>query len=393
MKTSLDQSVAEKCFEKFRKLPKQGKPIENQWTVLSAIVLVKISDEQNQIKVVSLATGTKCLDGATRLAASPGTLLHDCHAEVLARRGFILWLMEEMFLAKAGVSKFISVVGDKYDLVEGWSIFMVSSHPPCGDATIFVKDSKECDISEDKHVIEKAVISESDDEPAAKKVKLDLNRTGAKPVSGCDPLVPGLGYHTVGQLRTKPGRGDRTLSLSCSDKMIKWNMLGLQGALCSYLLARSLFLHSFLLTCHMFDNPAMERALYDRAGVEMGHKPQLSKVDLNFEFSKSDVRPNPCPDSVVWVDVDGGRGEALTEGHKQGWARKKLDNPKSWSMLCQRNLAKRFTDLAGEEMIGSCKTYAELKLNSPNYSARRASGSILESWPRKDVSIFSLGNL
>ena len=44
-------------------------------------------------------------------------------------------------------------------------------------------------------------------------------------MSGTDPLSSGLGYLKVGEVRTKLGRGDRTLSLSCSVKIIKWNQL------------------------------------------------------------------------------------------------------------------------------------------------------------------------
>ena len=151
-------------------------------------------------------------------------------------------------------------------------------------------------------------------------------------------------------MRTKPGRGERTLSLSCSDKIIMWNIVGLPGVLCSYFLLRDLHLHSFVLTGNMFNKPALERALYDRAGVDHVIIPTLDKVVIEFEFCKSEDRPSPCPDSVVWFDgVGGGRVEALTEGHKQGWARKKLTNPKSWSMLCQRNIVKRVLELGGSK--------------------------------------------
>ena len=56
-KDSVAQLVVEKCLEKFRKLPNQGKPTGAQWTVLSAISLVKTSD-QKQIRNLSLATGS-----------------------------------------------------------------------------------------------------------------------------------------------------------------------------------------------------------------------------------------------------------------------------------------------------------------------------------------------
>ncbi len=74
----------------------------------------------------------------------------------------------------------------------------------------------------------------------------DMNRTGAKCVIGEVPDPAGhraakttevdyreakttpLAYHRTGPLRTKPGRGDRTLSLSCSDKILKWSQIGCQ---------------------------------------------------------------------------------------------------------------------------------------------------------------------
>jgi len=388
MHENIATQVAKECFEKFRILPKQGKPTEKQWTVLAGIVLVKNQNEKLELKIVSLATGTKCLDGTTRLQSDPGTLLHDCHAEVLARRGFILWLVEEMILARTSSTKFVSKIGeDKYELHDDWKIYMLSTHPPCGDGSIFVKECDMVSNIDDKGVSDESVIME----PPVKKVKLDINRTGAKCVSGSDPLSPGVNYHQVGLLRTKPGRGERTLSMSCSDKMLKWNISGLQGALCSYFLTRNLHLHCFLVSGKLFNRSSLTRALYNRAGDDNINKPHIIEVDNVFEFSKSDSRGSPCPDSLVWVGVGEGKFEALTEGHKQGWSKKKLSNPKSWSMLCQRNLSQKILDLGRDMTVGSFKTYSELKFNSPYYLNRKIDeNSILHKWPKKEFSKFSL---
>jgi hypothetical protein len=59
---------------------------------------------------------------------------------------------------------------------------------------------------------------------------VDQNRTGAKCVAGeaADPQLSAASYHRTGALRTKPGRGPRTLSLACSDKILKWTQIGCQ---------------------------------------------------------------------------------------------------------------------------------------------------------------------
>lgn len=59
---------------------------------------------------------------------------------------------------------------------------------------------------------------------------LDIHRTGAKcvPLGKQDSKQPGVKYHVLGAVRTKPGRGYPTLSVSCSDKMARWIAVGIQ---------------------------------------------------------------------------------------------------------------------------------------------------------------------
>lgn len=94
----------------------------------------------------------------------------------------------------------------------------------------------------------------------------DTHRTGAKCVRGGpqDARAQGHGYHVAGALRTKPGRGDPTRSMSCSDKILRWNALGCQGALLSHFISHPIFLQSFTISSADFNEQAFCRAVYQR---------------------------------------------------------------------------------------------------------------------------------
>lgn len=77
-------------------------------------------------------------------------------------------------------------------------------------------------------------------------------------------------YSLFGVLRTKPGRADSppTLSMSCSDKIASWNVVGIQSALASRILS-PVYIDSVVIgevpdTLYAVVREDCERALFGR---------------------------------------------------------------------------------------------------------------------------------
>ncbi|KAM5262510.1 tRNA-specific adenosine deaminase 1 isoform 2-T2 [Ctenodactylus gundi] len=129
--------------------------------------------------------------------------------------------------------------------------------------------------------------------PSGVKV-VDIYRTGAKCVPGeaGDSRKPGAAYHQVGLLRVKPGRGDRTCSMSCSDKVARWNILGCQGALLMHFLEEPIYLSAVVLGKCPYSKEAMHRALFGRS--------RISKLELfrSFQQLLNSITEDKWPESL-----------------------------------------------------------------------------------------------
>uniref|UniRef100_A0A8C4N4U1 tRNA-specific adenosine deaminase 1 n=1 Tax=Eptatretus burgeri TaxID=7764 RepID=A0A8C4N4U1_EPTBU len=171
---------------------------------------------------------------------------------------------------------------------------------------------------------------------------IDVHRTGAKVVSGCDkqdPLSPGAGYHVVGVLRRKPGRGETTLSLSCSDKLSRWAIVGLQGALISHFLTCPVRIKTLVLGAGCpFCPHALHRAFLGRTAhvtsLPEGYGPiEICFLQSNLEFEHSQrqidrmvldsgVHTWPCPAAISWVALPENSLEVSVGGSRQGATKK-----------------------------------------------------------------------
>lgn len=300
---SIDK-IAEYCINLYDKLPKSGKPVKDEWTVLSGIVqfdkVTKVCD------VVSLGTGSKCI-GASKMSPA-GNILNDSHAEVFARRGFLIYLYKNIVHTIENKPSIFVKDKNKFKLRENIEFIFYSSQMPCGDASIIPKIGIEDDVG--NIVLSSKRDAEEDScDIESKRQKLDIYRTGAKclPHTDQDPKKPGENYHLLGQVRTKPGRGDRTLSVSCSDKMARWIHVGIQGALLDMLLSEPIFIKYFIFGAGVpYCEKALQRAFLKR-NCDISIEKMLTYIPEFYQCSKifPHIREGDCirpaAGSIVWV--------------------------------------------------------------------------------------------
>ena len=127
----LADRVASSAIAHYTSLPRHGKPVirDNhvpEWTVLSAIFL----STADRLIPISLATGVKVLP-ANRLPPI-GDVLHDSHAEILARRGMMRWFLSEAGKVIKGEDNegVLEYNGTKIRLIDGVETWMYISALP-----------------------------------------------------------------------------------------------------------------------------------------------------------------------------------------------------------------------------------------------------------------------
>uniref|UniRef100_A0A3B4ZDF8 tRNA-specific adenosine deaminase 1 n=1 Tax=Stegastes partitus TaxID=144197 RepID=A0A3B4ZDF8_9TELE len=423
--------VSRLCYERFQQLPRRGKPEPGrEWTLLAAVLQVTRTENSVEKEVVSMGTGTKCIG---RTAVSPnGDVLNDSHAEVVARRGCIRRPVCAMMCgaSRTILSCPVSPGGDAsiipmthgppppcppvtpgQVLHDGGGDLKRKAEEPSGAQNPKLPRLEGTEPQQedrgDTEPPDPTTASSGPDPPVP-----DIHRTGAKCVPGgpADPQRPGVGYHSTGVLRLKPGRGEPTLSLSCSDKLARWGVLGFQGALLSHYLQEALCFSAVVVGRCPYSAEAMHRALVARccqvsdlpAGFSV-RPPVLLQSGLEFPFSQAQAelqhragqgRVSPCGAAISWCNVTEQPLDVTANGYKHGVTRKALGTPKARSLLCKLELFRSFLSLVSatdpsalpDSLRSELQTYWDYKQASQCY--QQAQQQLLSQafplWPRGD---------
>uniref|UniRef100_A0A4W4FJV3 Adenosine deaminase RNA specific n=1 Tax=Electrophorus electricus TaxID=8005 RepID=A0A4W4FJV3_ELEEL len=238
--------------------------------ILATIVMRRGGDSLGT--VISLGTGNRCVKGEE--LSLKGDTVNDCHAEIVSRRGFIRFIYSELMKHWDSPSRqdsiFESSKDNKLKIKSDVTFHLYISTAPCGDGALF-----------DKSCSESAEVPGSAHMPLFENAKQGKLRTKVENGEGTIPVESSDIVPTWDGIQ----HGERLRTMSCSDKLLRWNVLGLQGALLSHFL-QPVYLRSITLG-YLYSHGHLTRAVCCRLARDGG---EFSKgLPPNFTLSHPEV--------------------------------------------------------------------------------------------------------
>jgi tRNA-specific adenosine deaminase 1 len=293
--------IAKCALHHYHDVLSRGKPRSgDEWTIFAAIV----ASCSFVRKVVSCATGTKC----TTLGPG-GWTLRDTHAEVVCRRGLLHVLLEEV--ASQNLRLLEHTRDNSYQLRPDTTLHLYISTCPCGDASIYPTKREDMNFTGAKVIVS----NQNDGTQLGEMLSVhdDSSSTGV--------CVAREDIQQLGVLRTKSGRSNlpthlRSTSMSCSDKVLRWCVLGLQGSWFPFEIRLSSIVVS------RDENAAFPTAQQESLERAISHRihqviQDLQRMDANNELAKRLLNQDVTVHVVEQPFSDGHSSSTSTVNHEE----------------------------------------------------------------------------
>ncbi|KAF3842883.1 hypothetical protein F7725_001732 [Dissostichus mawsoni] len=267
----LADAVSRLVVDKFSELTENFTSPHARRKVLAGVVMTTGTDVK-EAQVICVSTGTKCING--EYMSDRGLALNDCHAEIIARRSLIRYLYTqlELFLRS----------------VDGTSFVELQRRQQQVDIRVVRKGRLQV---KGQHL---------GDRHPNRKARGQL-RTKIESGEGTIPV------RSSNTIQTWDGvlQGERLLTMSCSDKIARWNVVGIQGSLMSYFTEPIYF--SSIILGSLYHADHLSRAMYQRI-ADIEDLPQQFNLNrpLLSGISNAEARqPGKAPNfSVNWTVGD-----------------------------------------------------------------------------------------